>query len=236
MDRVGNIERYLRALLAAERAGRAHGDLPSSRSFVTISRQSGTGAHDLAESMLSTFADQEDRAIFTGWRIYDKSICDMVVRDPRFASSLDALLEEEYRSKPKDIFHQLVSASADQSAVMNRVFLVVRAIAGMGNAIIIGRGGSQVTRDMTHGVSMRLVSSQPDRVSATMTRFSLNERDAKAEAKRRDASRERMIRDRFGVDIADPSEYDVTWSVGAVTHTEISDAVAELVRTRATTK
>ena len=235
MDRVENIERYLQAHLSAERARGGQPDSPSSRSFVTISRQSGTGVHELADSMLATFAAQQNEAIFKGWRIYDKTICDLVVRDPKFSSSLDALIDEEYRSKSSDIFHQLVSASADQSAVMNRVFLVVRAIAGMGNAIIIGRGGSQVTRDMTHGVSIRLVAGQDDRVSATMARFDLGEREAKAEIKRRDASRQRMIRDRFGVDINDPNEYDVTWNVGATTHAEISNAVAELVRSRATT-
>jgi len=35
------------------------------------------------------------------------------------------------------------------------------------------------------------------------------------------------------VQIGDPSEYDVTWNVGAGSHTEIAEAVAELVRSRA---
>ena len=233
MDRVENIERYLKVHLGAERAGGAPEEVVSNPSFLTISRQSGTGAHALAESIVSTFSSLDDVTIFGGWRIYDRTICDMVVRDPKFASSLDALLEEEYRSKPRDIFHQLVNVTVDQGAVMNRVFLVVRAMARMGNGIIIGRGGSQVTRDLPHGVSMRLVASQHDRVRATAARFGMSEREAKAEIKRRDASRERMIRDRFGVDIGDPNEYDVTWNVAATSHEEIALAVAELVRGRA---
>ncbi|MEN8238079.1 MAG: cytidylate kinase-like family protein [Actinomycetota bacterium] len=233
MDRVEKIERYLRAHLAAEGSGGAPGYRPSSHAFVTISRQSGTGAHALAESIVSIFDDQEDSATFGGWRVYDRTICDLVSRDPRFSRSLDALLEEEYRAKSSNMFHQLITASADQGAVMNRAFLVVRAIAGMGKAIIIGRGGSQVTRDMPHGVSMRLVSGKTDRMSAAMKRFNLNEREAKAEIKRRDASRQRMIKDKFGVDISDPREYDVTWNVGSATHAEIAHAVTELVRSRA---
>ena len=236
MDRVENIERYLRAHLAVELAGDTRELRPASRSFVTVSRQSGTGAHALADSIVSTFANQEDSGIFGGWRVYDKTICDLDVRDSKFSRSLDALLEEEYRSKPTHMFHQLVTASADQGAVMDRTFLVVRAIAGMGKAIIIGRGGSQVTRDMPQGVSMRLVSSQTERVSAAMRRYGLGERDAKADIRRRDASRQRMIKDRFGVDIADPGEYNVTWNVETTSHAEIAQAIIELVRSRVATE
>jgi len=232
MDRVENIERYLRTHLAMERAGDSSGVRPSSRGFITISRQSGTGAHALADSIVSAFDAQEDSVVFGGWRVYDRTICDLVVRDPKFSRSLDALLEEEYRSKTTHMFHQLVNASADQSAAMDRTFLVVRAIAGMGKAIIIRRGGSQVTRGMPRGMSMRLVASQAERVLAARDRFGMSERDAKGDIKRRDASRQRMIKDRFGVDIADPSEYDVTWNVGTTTHVEVACAVTELVRSR----
>jgi cytidylate kinase len=233
MDRVENIERYLRAHLAVERAGGGPVDRRSHRAFVTISRQSGTGAHAVADSIVSTFAARDDSEIFGGWRVYDSSICDIVARDPRFSRSLDALLEEEYRAKSSDMFHQLVHASVDQSAVMDRVLLVVRAIAGMGKAIIIGRGGSQVTRDLPYGISMRLVAARSYRVAAAMERFGLTEREARADLKRRDSGRQRMIMDKFGADVADPGEYDVTWNTAEVTHDEIGHATAELVRSRA---
>jgi hypothetical protein len=233
MDRVENIERYLRAHLAAERAGNVQGEILSRRPFVTISRQSGTGAHSVADSMLTAFAQQDDSTVFGGWRVYDRSICDMVARDPKFTHALDALIDEEYRTKPTDMFHQLVRASIDQNAVMSRVFLVVSAIAGMGKAIIIGRGGAQVSRGMPHRVATRLVCMRTQRVAAVMERYGISERDAQADIKRRDASRERMIKDRFGVDIADPCEYDVTWNVGTTTHDEIGSTMVELLRSRA---
>ena len=236
MDRIENIERYLRAHIAAERRDGVSGDFPSGRSFVTISRQSGTGAHALAESILGTFTRQEDQAAFEGWRVYDRSICEIVARDPKFSRSLDALLEEEYHTRSTDVFHQLVSATADQSALLNRVFLVVRAIAGMGRTIIIGRAGAQVTRDMPHGLSMRLVADDSQRISDAMARFDMTEREARSDLRRRDASRQRMVRDRFGVDIGDPTEYHVTWNVGTATHGEIALAVTQLVRSRAGTK
>jgi cytidylate kinase len=186
--------------------------------------------------MLVEFGRQDDAGTFGGWRVYDRSICELVVRDKRFSGSLDALLEEEYRTRSHNLYHQLVTASADQSAVMDRVFLVVSAIAGMGKAIIIGRAGAQVTRGMPHGVSMRLVLNQEDRVAAAMARFAMTEREASADIRRRDANRQRMVKERFGVDIADPTQYDATWNLGSATHEEISAAVVELVRKRATTE
>jgi cytidylate kinase len=36
----------------------------------------------------------------------------------------------------------------------------------------------------------------------------------------------------FGVDIADPAGYDMTWNTGSVSYQEIAAAVAVLIRSR----
>lgn len=234
MKRIEDIDRYLRAHFAAQNMPGSTAEESRVHPFVTISRQTGTGGHGLADTMLAIFSEQEDVDVFGGWRVYDRSICEMVVQDKRFAGSLDHLVEEEYRSKANDFFHQMLRSTADQTMVMNRVFVVVRALAGMGKAIIVGRGGSHVTRDMPHGVSLRIVAPEDVRIARAMEAHDLTEKEARAGSRKRDADRARLVRSHFSADIGDPVGYDVTWNVGSASFEEISHATVSLVRSRNT--
>lgn len=232
MSRIEDIDRYLRAYFAAQRMPEPSESGTRVQPFVTISRQAGTGAHALADTMLEVFSRQDDSDLFGGWQVFDKTLCELVVQDPMFARSLDSLIEEEYRSKTNDFFHQIVRATVDQNMVMNRVFLVVRAVANMGKAIIVGRAGSHVTRDMPQGVSLRLVAPTEHRIARAMEANDISEKAARAGAQKRDAARARLLKDHFSADITDPAEYDATWNVGDTTYEEIASSVACLVRMR----
>jgi cytidylate kinase len=232
MSRIEDIDRYLRAHFAAQRMPGPAPEEPRVFPFVTISRQTGTGGHALADAVLTTFAEQEDVDLFSGWRIYDRSICELAVADQRFAGSFDSLLEEEYRSRANDFFHQMLRSTAAQTMVMDRVFLVVRAIAGMGKAIIVGRAGSHVTKDIPQGVSLRLIAPEEVRIARAMAAHDLTEKEARAGSRRRDTDRARLLKTHFGADINDPTGYDVTWNVGTTSYEEIAQATASLVRWR----
>jgi cytidylate kinase len=232
MKRIDDIDRYLRAHFAAQRMPGPTPVEPRVYPFVTISRQTGTGGHALADTMLEVFSEQADVDLFSGWRVYDRSICEIVVEDRRFAGSLDSLIEEEYRSRTNDFFHQMLRSTAHQDMVMNRAFLVVRAIAGMGKSIIVGRGGSHVTKDMPQGVSLRIVAPEDVRIARAMEVHGLTEKEARAGASKRDSDRARLLRSFFGADIGDPTGYDVTWNADSASFSEISQATASLVRCR----
>lgn len=232
MNRVEDIERYLRAKLAVEHQPDTGPKAPPARPFVTISRSAGTGGRDLADAIVEHFDARRDTELFHGWRVYDRQVCEIVAEDPRFASSLDQLLEEEYRSKTNDFFHQIVRSTVDQHLVMNRVFLVVRTIAGMGRAVIVGRAGAQVTRGMPEGVSIRMDAPESWRVERAARLLERSEKDARAGCRKRDTGRARLIRTHFDVDVADPFEYDAVFNAARLDHREIAVAVGGLVASR----
>jgi cytidylate kinase len=126
----------------------------------------------------------------------------------------------------------MLRSTAAQTMVMDRVFLVVRAIAGMGKSIIVGRGGSHVTKDMPQGVSLRIIAPEEARISRAMEVYGLTEKEARAGASKRDSERARLLRSHFGADINDTTGYDVTWNTGSASFEEISEATAALVRCR----
>ena len=232
MSRVADIDRYLRAYFAADQIPREDALEVVTRPFITVSRQSGIGGHDVADAIVAAFDRSDDAQVFHGWRVYDRTLCQMVADDPRYSASLDSLLEEEYRSKTDDFFHQMVRSTVDQKLVMDRVFLAVRTVAGMGNAVIVGRAGSHVTKDMPGGISLRIIAPEDLRVERSMVAEGLSEREARARIRKRDADRARLLRAHFGADIDDPAGYDAVFNMAQVSAEEIADCCATLVGAR----
>ena len=154
MSPVNPIERFLH--------GHAYGpktadDLhPRVRPFVTISRQTGAGGHSLANVLIDKFHEQPDKDLFGDWEMFDQKLVAMVADDPDLRVSVEALLGEEYRRATDDFFRQLLTSTTHQDIVMDRVFRLVRVLAEVGKAVIVGRGGSQVTRGLGPSVSVRL--------------------------------------------------------------------------------
>ncbi|MDH5372647.1 MAG: cytidylate kinase-like family protein [Acidimicrobiia bacterium] len=233
MTSLERIDRYLRAEMEKLRSVTPELREPAApRPFITISRQAGAGGHALAAAMLEVFAHQEDVELFGGWQIFDHNLCEIIAADPAYSGSLDSLLAEEYRTPTTDFFHQLVRSTADQDRVMSRVFQLVRSIAAIGNAIIIGRAGSQVTKGMQPGIRLRVVAPEGVRIKRMMEIATLDERQARNQARKMDAHRASLLRAYFETDIADPTNYDVTWNSASSSLIEIAEATTALLRRR----
>ena len=231
MKNLENIERYLSAQAARMRE-KDSTSLPRVRPFVTISRQAGAGGHELAEWLVHVFAGQEDKDLFGGWQVFDRKLCEMVANNPIYSASMSGLLAEEYRTKPTDFFHQILRSTVDQRTLMNEVFRVVAAVASIGKCIIVGRAGSEVTRGLSPGVAVRLVAPEEVRIRGVMDFYGLEEKAARAEAAKLDASRARLLASHFSVDIDDPTRYDAVWNTGQVPIPAIAENVATILSHR----
>ncbi len=203
--------------------------------FVTISRQAGAGGHRLAEKLLEAFNAEPDRDLFGGWQLFDQRLCEMIVRDPRLKVSIDHLLTEEYRSRADEFIRNLVTADTHQDIVMNKIFETIRMLAIIGKVIIVGRAGSQVTKGLGSGVSVRLMASEQDRVRRIMKIRGIDEKTARRSISRQDSGRQRLLRQHFGVDIDNPLLYDAIWNTSAVRAGSIADAIVALIKDRVRT-
>lgn len=230
MKNLEALERYLTAQ-ALRSSATVTGSGPTVRPFVTISRQAGAGGHALAETLLGVFADQDDAA-FAGWQVFDRELCEMVVADPTYAKFRASLLSEEYRPKADDFVHQILRATVDQDLVMHEVFRVIAAVASAGKAIILGRAGAEVTRDIHPGVAVRLVAPETLRIEGVMDYYGLEEKAARKECAKLDASRARLLKTHFGVDIDDPIRYDLVCNTGQVQLEVIAESITTVLRHR----
>jgi cytidylate kinase len=236
MSGIETPERSLRAEVAAIRDSRADAIGVEQYPFVTISRQAGAGGQSLARAMLGVFARQDDVALFGGWHVFDRRLCEIVAEDPKLTGSLESLVTEAYRTRTEDFLRNLLTTTTDQDFVMEGVFRSVRTVAGMGKSIIVGRAGSQVTKGMGSGLSIRLVAPETVRIARLMERHGIDERTARDQARKRDADRARLLRRHFRTDIDDPLGYDAVWNTAEVSPDEIAECVAAILRRRGTAR
>lgn len=203
------------------------------RPFVTISRQAGAGGHTLAKTLLARFEHEDDKTLFGEWDVFDQKLVAMVADDPDLRVSVEALLSEEYRKAADDFFRQLLTSTTHQDIIMDRMFRLVRTIAEVGKAIIVGRAGSEVTRGLGPSVSVRLVAPEEKRIAHTMELHGVSEKKAIESMDRHDSGRARMLKRHFRVNIDDPLLYDAIWNTGHVSYEEIADSIIAMLKARA---
>lgn len=232
MSPANPIERFLHGHLYGPQ-GEGSPRLARIRPFVTISRQTGAGGHSLANKLIETFDQQEDKEVFGNWDMFDQKLVAMVADDPDLTVSMESLLGEQYHSGADDFFRQILSSTTHQDIVMDRMFRLVRLLAEVGHAVIVGRGGSEVTRGLGPAVSVRLIAPEPVRIKRLMELHGSNEKKAKELLDKNDRGRARLLKRHFRVDIDDPLLYDAVWNTDEVPFDALAEAIVALLRNRA---
>ncbi len=215
---------YLRAAAASEKGAAARESLP----FVTVSRQAGVGGTSLANLLAQRLSLLEGKP----WRVFDRELCEEVAVDPKLSVTIESLMREIYRASFEEYVAHFILDESPQAAVVKSMLQTVRAAALTGRAVIVGRGGSLVTRGMALGVHIRLVRPRSQRVAALRDRFSFSQKQAEQECERIDASRRRLAKDYFARDIDDPLLYDAVWNVDRVPLETVADLTARLTLDR----
>src|SRR5690242_11068709 len=136
--------------------------------FVTISRQAGAGGRTLARRLaerLNAMADAGEDASGGGrekpWSAWDHELVEKVSKEHDLSETLVEALEDSSHRWMQDFLSGLSFGGSkvhpEEFAVYRRVAHTIRGPANLGGAIIVGRGGVFITRDLPGGVHVRLV-------------------------------------------------------------------------------
>jgi hypothetical protein len=189
------------------------GELP----FITLSRQAGARGGSLARAILAEFEKHAGEPRLQGWHSFDEELCRMIVSDPEINVSFRELITEDFRTRAED-FVSVMLGKSFQDDVQKRISVTLRQLALAGKAILIGRGGVAITRDLGEG-----------RVRHMMESFDIPEKEAARWVDDQDRARARLMRSRFKRDIDDPLLYDATWNTDTVPLEVIARWAVELV-------
>ncbi|HOE69132.1 MAG TPA: cytidylate kinase-like family protein [Candidatus Omnitrophota bacterium] len=198
--------------------------------FLTISRETGAGGHNLAEKILELIQKENDSAFSQGWQICDQELCQTVAQDPHLNISPEAMLVSEYRSAVEDMISQFITGESAQEKVIRRMFSLIRDLALYGKSIIIGRGSTCLTQDLPLGVHVRLVASHSSRISLMMKAHGKDETWARAKIAEQDKAKAALVKDFFHKDVYDPLHYDAVWNTDRVSIDEIACVTLHLIK------
>ncbi len=98
---------------------------------------------------------------------------------------------------------------------------LIRELAGRGDAILVGRGGSRFLRDDLRAFHVRLVAPMPVRVRRVMEYRWVQESVARKLIADSDSRRSSFCESYFGADWSSPLEYDVTVNSGRLGPTAV---------------
>jgi cytidylate kinase len=195
--------------------------------FVTISRQAGAGAKPLATHLaerLNSLAGES-----CPWTSWDRELVEKVAADHHLSRELIESLTEHSRSWLDRVMADVSSSAASQMPddfrVYHRVAETIRAVAQAGRAIIVGRGGMCVTRDMPGGLHVRLIAPFEHRVKEFARRNSIARAEAENAVRRIDRGRERFYRQFFPTGRLSPEHFSVTFNTSRLSEAQIVEAL-----------
>jgi cytidylate kinase len=198
---------------------------------ITVSRQSGCGAHVFAVELAEWLRAHLPHGA-APWTIFDHALVQAVLNDHHLPGRLAEFMPEDRVSQLDDIIHDLFKLHPPTETLVRQTSETILRLAELGNVIIVGRGANIITARSPHAVHVRLVGSVPQRAAHLQVFDKLSKKDALARIEREDGGRRRYLKWHFGKDIDDPMNYHMVINTDWVTLHQAAVAVGGLALSR----
>ena len=202
------------------------------RRAVTISRQTGSGAHSVAEKLAGLFQAHTPKDACP-WTIFDRNLVDKVVQEHNLPERVGRFMTEDRTSEIADTVEELFGLHPPSWLLVRKITETILHLAELGNVILIGRGAAVVTATLDHVFHVRLVSSLEKRVQRIQEVNHLTREAARQLIQKEDRGRERYLKKYFKHDVDDPLLYHLTINTDVISHDQAARLIADGVLNRA---
>jgi cytidylate kinase len=223
---LGAINAYL-AAQAASRSRTEIGEAPGTRRFVTVSRLAGAGAHAVGEHLAGILNREHPGA---QWMLFDQDLIEAVLELHDLPRELSRFMPEDRINTFVDTVEAVLGLHPSSDTLVRKTNEAILTLAGIGNVIIVGRGGNALTRSLRNGVHVRLVADEATRLQNIATHHGVDMIIAQDLMRKTDEGRKRYLRDRFREDIDDPLGYDIVINTTRIDHRFAAEMIAARVR------
>ncbi|NND89335.1 MAG: cytidylate kinase-like family protein [Granulosicoccus sp.] len=231
MDTKQKVDRFIEETRSVvDDKGSNTGLPPGTLPFVTISSQSGAGGNRLTQALAEMLEnDTSGNAALKDWRIFDKNMCQLVLKEEHLAESMNDLLHEEYHSQIHEFVMGLYGDHGMQNVAYARLARLLRTIASVGKVIIQGHGGCMATSALAGGTHLRLVAPLQDRAARMASVLQLSEEEASRKILRRDKDQQNLFKTHYRLDSADPELYDMVCNTGRMSIDTVAEFTMSLI-------
>jgi cytidylate kinase len=199
--------------------------------FITISRQAGAGGVTVADAVAARMNEGRETTTSTAWIVFDKNLARMVAEEHDLSEKIRRQLGQAAAAEIRNPLDDLLGVDPSSHRLVARTSWTILRLASLGSAIIVGRGGSVVTRKLPGGFHVRLIASPENRIAHIMQYEALSRARARAAMLEEDRARQSLM-NYFDEDIDDPLLYDVVINTDHLTGEETARLIVHGLRGR----
>ena len=194
---------------------------------ITISRQSGSGAHGIAEKLANRL-QQHARPGGRPWTAFDKELVARILEDHHLPSRMAEFIPEDRRTELQDAVEELFGLRPPSWTLIQHASETILRLVELGNVILIGRGSTIVARHNPGVLHVRLVAAEAIRAERLAERRGISCKAALDALRKEDRGRARYLKKYFGSDIEDPGLYHAVINTGRLAPDRVVDLLASL--------
>jgi cytidylate kinase len=201
---------------------------------VTISRESGCSGRYLADKLATRLNQQNFGETAKGkWSVLSKEILEHSAKELELQpSQIEYVFKYEKKSAIDEILGALSSKyyKSDRK-IRNTIKKVIYTFGVKGNAIILGRGGESITKDIKRSFHIRLIAPLNWRVEVINKRFDFDNKQAREYVLDIDKKRKELQNDMAGKEV-DDTNYDVIFNAKSFSGEEMVDLIIQMMKMR----
>ena len=203
------------------------------RMAVTISRQAGSGGHDVAER-LAEYLQARVPNPSCPWTVFDRNLVEKVLADHKLPSSLSKFMAEDRISEVADTMDELFGLHPSSWTLVHKTAETILQLAALGNVILIGRAANVITSNLNHVFHVRLLGSPEKRIQRLREHRQVGPKEAAAILEREDLGRRRFLKKYFHKDIEDPLLYHLQINTDLVSCEQAARIIGDSMMLRRT--
>ena len=203
----------------------------ATRRAVTISRQTGSGAHSVAEKLAALLQAHTPKEACP-WTVFDRNLVEKVLADHDLPERVGRFMPEDRISSISDTMEELFGLHPPSWMLVRKVSETILHLLELGNVIVIGRGATVVSAKLHHVFHVRLIGSLPKRVQHIQELDHLGKEAALRLIQREDRGRRRYLKRYFKTDLDDPLLYHLVINTDLVSYDEAARIIADAVLKR----
>ncbi len=195
---------------------------------ITISRQTGSGGHAVAVR-LAEYLQARAPGERCAWTVFDRNLVEHVIEDHHLPKRLAQFMPEDKISEITDTMDELFGLHPASWTLVRQTSETILHLAQMGNAILIGRGATIITRNLDYVFHVRLVGSVEGRAQFLQKQNGMSRAAALKLIRKEDRGRERYVRKYFGDHLNNPLLFHMVINTDLVSHEQAARIIGDAV-------
>ncbi len=220
---------YVLSYIEADRKSASTGGRRQPGPAVTISYQTGSGAHDIAERLAGLLQQEEPRGTVP-WTVFDRHLVEKVLEEHDLPKALAKHMPEDRRSFIQDVTEELVGLRPPSWVMVPKIAETVLHLATAGHVILVGRGANFITVHLPNVFHVRLIASVPKRIERVQKQNGLTPEEAARFLKDEDRSRNRYAREHFHKSNDEAPAYDLVVNTDRIAFSDAAHLIKDGAR------